>query len=66
MTPKRRYHHGKSPAAIWGSLLAALGFVVAAIGFMGPLNWVVIGIGAVIVLLALIVGGTLRAAGYGQ
>jgi hypothetical protein len=66
MTAKRKYHHGKSPAAIWGSLLAAVGFVVAALGFMGPLNWVVIGIGAAIVLVALIVGGTLRAAGFGQ
>ncbi|WP_028708569.1 HGxxPAAW family protein [Propionicicella superfundia] len=66
MSEKREYHHGKSPAAIWGSALAAVGFVVAAVGFMMPLNWVVVGIGGALVLFAMIVGGTLRAAGFGQ
>lgn len=66
MTSQRHYHHGRTPAAWWGSILAALGFLVAAIGFLMPLNWWVIGAGAVLVVAALIVAGTLRAVGYGQ
>lgn len=66
MSTGRKYHHGKTPAAIWGSALAAVGFVVAAVGFVLPFNWLVIGVGAVIVVLSLIVGGTLRSVGFGQ
>jgi hypothetical protein len=66
MSGKKRYHHGKSPAGIWGSIIAGVGFVVAAVGFIMPFNWLVIGIGAALVLLSMIVGGTLRAVGYGQ
>lgn len=66
MTAQRRYHHGKTPAAIWGSLIAAIGFIVLAIGFVMPFNIAVIAVGAVLVLLALVVGGTLHAVGLGQ
>lgn len=66
MTSRHRYHHGKTPAAIWGSLIAAVGFIVLAVGFLLPFNIPVIVIGAGLVLLAVIVGGILRAVGLGQ
>ena len=64
--PVRHYHHGRSPAAWTGVLLACLGFVLASIGsVLGP-NWIVVAIGAGLVLLGLIAGGILKAAGYGN
>ncbi len=64
--PRKHYHHGKTPAAVWGSVIAAVGFVVATVGFLLPLNWVVIAAGGAIVLLAVIVTVALRSLGYGQ
>ncbi len=66
MNAKRHYSHGKTPAAIWGSVLAAVGFLVLAIGFVMPLDMTIIAVGAGIVLLAIVVGGTLHATGFGQ
>lgn len=68
--PVRHYHHGRSPAAWTGVIVAGLGFVVATVGiFVGSNwspNWIVIGVGAAIVLLGMIAGGVLKAAGYGN
>ncbi|HBX81266.1 MAG: HGxxPAAW family protein [Propionibacteriaceae bacterium] len=63
---KREYHHGKTPAAWAGSIIAAVGFAVGALGFvLGP-NMALIYTGAVLLLVALIAGVVLRRMGYGQ
>lgn len=60
------YHHGRSPAAWTGSVIGAVGFVIAAIGsVLGP-NWIVVGIGGAVVLVACIVTMVMKAAGLGQ
>lgn len=65
--PRKHYHHGNTPAAVWGSVISFVGFLVATVGFfMAPINWVVIGIGGAIVALALVVALALRSLGYGQ
>ena len=62
----RYYHHGQSPAAWVGSVLAAVGFVVVFIGiFLGP-SWLVVGIGGGVALLAGIVTLVMKAMGLGQ
>lgn len=64
--PKRHYHHGRSPAAWAGVTLAGIGFLIAAIAsVMGP-NWTMIWIAGGLILLSLIVGGAMKAAGYGN
>lgn len=63
---KREYHHGKTPAAWAGSIIAALGFLVGSLGFvLGP-NMALIWTGAVLLLVAVIAGVVLRRMGYGQ
>ncbi|WP_231747705.1 HGxxPAAW family protein [Auraticoccus cholistanensis] len=68
-----KYHHGRSPAAWAGVLLGLVGFVVGSIGFLvGPdpeaidPNWLVIGIGAAIVVAGMIATVVLRAVGLGN
>ena len=59
------YHHGRSPAAWVGSIVAAVGFVIAAVGAFGP-NWVIIGIGAALLLIAGLGTMVMKAMGLGQ
>ncbi len=64
-TPKY-YHHGRSPAAWAGSIAAAVGFVIAAIGsVLGP-NWVVVAVGAAVILIAGLGTMVMKAMGLGQ
>lgn len=63
---RKHYHHGRSPAAWIGSILAAVGFVVGSIGFLLNINWVVVWIGAGIIALSVIAGGIAVKLGYGQ
>ncbi len=64
--PAVHYHHGRTPAAWAGTVIAAVAFTVAAIGsVLGP-NWLMIWIGAALLVVSLIVGVALRRAGYGQ
>ncbi|MGJ6979333.1 HGxxPAAW family protein [Aestuariimicrobium soli] len=64
--PVRYYHHGRSPAAWTGVAISGIGFVAASIGaVLGP-NWVLCYVGAGLVLLGLVAGGILKAAGYGN
>ena len=62
---KREYHHGRTPAAWTGSAITAVGFIVAAVGFLMGLNWLVIGIGLGVAVLGAVVGGFMRKAGLG-
>ena len=60
------YHHGRSPAAWTGSITASAGFVVAAVGgVMGP-SWLLVLIGAAIILAGGIITMVMKAMGLGQ
>lgn len=62
----RYYHHGRSPAAWVGSILAALGFIVLTVGiFLGPV-WVVVWVGTAMVVVAGIATMVMKAMGLGQ
>lgn len=62
----KHYHHGRTPAAWAGSILAAIAFTLGSIGFvLGP-NWPLIGGSAGLLVVAVVVGGVLRKMGYGQ
>lgn len=60
------YHHGRSPAAWTGSIVGSLGFLVAAVGSVAGPSWLLIVIGAAIVLLAGLATMVLKAMGLGQ
>ena len=64
-TPKY-YHHGRSPAAWAGSVVAAVGFVIVTVAAMLGPNWPLVIIGGAIVLLAGIATMVLKAMGFGQ
>lgn len=65
-TAQQTYHHGRTPAAWAGSIIAAVGFTIGAVGFvLGP-NWTLIWVSAVVLVLALVTGAVLRRMGYGQ
>lgn len=61
-----KYHHGRSPAAWVGSIVALIGFLVSTVGFVMSLNWPIIWVGFALVLAGAIAGGVLRKMGYGQ
>lgn len=64
-TPQH-YHHGRSPAAWTGTVIAAIGFIVlAAAAVMGP-NWALAITGAAVVLVAGIATMVMKAMGLGQ
>ena len=57
---------GRSPAAWTGSIVAAAGFFVAAVGaVLGP-SWVVVVIGAALVLIGGVAAMIMKAMGLGQ
>ena len=60
------YHHGRSPAAWVGSILASIGFILAAIGSVTGPMWLLIVIGGAIVLLAGLATMVMKAMGMGQ
>lgn len=60
------YHHGRSPAAWTGSVTAAVGFAVACVGaVLGP-NWLIVIIGAAVIVLAAVVTMVMKTMGLGQ
>lgn len=62
----RYYHHGTSPAAWVGSVLSAIGFVLAAVGAMLGPSWIVVILGTALVALAGLVTVVMKINGYGQ
>ena len=64
--PVRHYHHGRSPAAWTGVVLASIGFLLAAIAAVTGPNWVLAIVGGVLIVLSLVVSGILKAAGFGN
>ncbi|NNG19016.1 hypothetical protein HJ590_05395 [Naumannella sp. ID2617S] len=71
-TTVKHVHHGKTPAAWAGAMIALVGFLVATVGFLvGPGGFPSINIpisvaGGVIMLAAPIVGGIMNRVGLGQ
>jgi hypothetical protein len=65
-TVAREYHHGRTPAAWAGSIIAAVAFTLGAVAFMVGPNWTLIWVAAVLLVLSLVTGGVLRRMGYGQ
>lgn len=61
----RSYHHGRTPAAWAGAIIAAVAFTLGSIAFLFA-NWGLVWIAAVLLVLSLVVGGVLRRLGYGQ
>ena len=60
------YHHGRSPAAWVGAVLASIGFIIAAVGsVMGPM-WILVIIGGAIILVAGLATMVMKAMGMGQ
>ena len=60
------YHHGRSPAAWVGSIVTSVGFVIAAIGsVLGPM-WLLIMIGAAVILVGALATMIMKAMGMGQ
>ena len=64
-TPQH-YHHGRSPAAWTGSIMGAIGFLIAAVGSVVGPNLMLIGVGLGVVLVAGITTMVLKTMGYGQ
>jgi hypothetical protein len=62
----RAYHHGRTPAAWAGSIIAAVAFVLGAVAFVTGPNLTLVWIAAVLLVLSIVVGGVLRRMGYGQ
>lgn len=62
----REYHHGRTPAAWTGSIIAGVAFVLAAIAFMTGPNWTLLWTSIVLLVLSLVAGGVLKRMGYGQ
>lgn len=60
------YHHGRSPAAWVGSITASIGFLIAAVGSVTGPMWVLIIIGAAVILLAGLATMVMKAMGMGQ
>lgn len=61
-----RYHHGRTPAAWVGMVVAVVGALIGTVGFLMNINWPVVYVGLAVLVLAPIVGGVLRKMGYGQ
>lgn len=59
-------HHGSSPAAWTGAVLAALGFFVAAIASVAGPSWPGVAAGAGMVAVAGVLTLVLKALGFGQ
>lgn len=63
---RKHYHHGRTPAAWVGSILASIGFVVASVGFLLNINWPIVWVGFGLVAVSIILGGVMVKLGYGQ
>ncbi|HET9650381.1 MAG TPA: DUF202 domain-containing protein [Microlunatus sp.] len=66
-TQAKHVHHGRTLAAWVGSIVALVGFIVGGIGFVIPPhpNWIVVVIGAVLLVASLVATVVLRKLGHG-
>lgn len=66
MSSRRHYHHGRSPAAWTGVVIACVGFVLATIASVTGPNWTLAWVSASVLLLALVVTGIMKKMGLGN
>ena len=64
-TPKY-YHHGRSPAAWIGAVIAAVGFTIACVAAMLGPAWAWVIVGSVIIVIAGLATMIMKAMGLGQ
>ncbi|MFW6599573.1 HGxxPAAW family protein [Propionibacteriaceae bacterium Y2011] len=57
-------HHGRTPAAWTGIAIAFIGFVIGCYGAL-VVNWLLMGVGAAVLVLALVVVQVMRALDLG-
>ncbi len=58
-------HHGRTPAAWAGTMIALVAVVVIGFGMVPNLNWPVFWVGIALLVVALIVTKVLQTMGYG-
>lgn len=63
--PSKHVHHGKTPAAWAGSMLALVAFIVGGVAMLLGPNWVLFWIAAVLLVLSPIVAKVLQVMGHG-
>ncbi len=62
----KHYHHGRTPAAWTGSIIAGVGFLLGTVAFlMGP-NWIFVWVSVAVILAGAVVGGIMSKMGLGQ
>ena len=62
--PRKHVHHGRTPAAWTGTVVALIAFILGAVGLiMG--NWVIFWIAVVLVAAGLVATVVLQKLGYG-
>lgn len=61
----KHVHHGRTPAAWTGSMMAVVGFILGGISLVIGPNWIMFTIAAVICALALVVTAVMQRMGYG-
>lgn len=66
MSDNAKYHHGRTPAAWAGTVIASIGAIVATIGFLMNINWLVVSIGLGLFAASVVVGGVMVRLGMGQ
>lgn len=60
-----KYHHGQSPAAWTAVIIAGVAFVLGGIAVI-QMDWVMLAVAGGLIVLSLVIGGALRAAGLGN
>lgn len=65
-TGHKEYHHGRTPAAWAGTIIATIGFLLATVASMIGPNWPLIWVSVGLLVASVVVGGVLRKLGYGQ
>lgn len=62
----KHYHHGRTPAAWAGAIIAGVGFLLASVAFLIGPNWMLFWISLAIILGGAVVGGVMSKIGMGQ
>lgn len=63
---RRHYHHGRSPAAWTGVVIAGVAFVLGTIASITGPNWTLVWVSCGLLLASLIVTGVMKKMGLGN
>lgn len=61
-----KYHHGRTPAAWTGMVIALVGALISTVGFFMNISWPLAIGGLMVMLVGAIVGGIMSRMGFGQ